>query len=643
MVVDIFFLFDLVLNFFLKVKISGSDENNDQRSLITRYDIARNYILGWFIIDLVSVVPVDVISMSFETGSSSIEAVKLVRLLRLIKLMRFLRASRMMARWSDHFHLTYTMKDLLRLIFLLLFSSHLMACFWGLVGHFNLDMDCTEGYPILKSSSKDTVLPDDSMDANWNWIAASYKAPSPDNMCDPWIVYIWALHFSVKTITSIGYGDISPQRQSEYVVCIFCMFWGGILWAYTIGNICATLGSADSDELSFRVQYDQLNEMMDDQNIQHDLRIRVRRYMKEATHAIAAGRHQEFEEILGDVVGMRLHREVATHLLYFRYVCNVPIFNGLGTDFTVQVSRALEPEFFAPKETIPPYFRLWLIIRGAAIFEGLVHVRGMHLREDFFLDSMDLQLSSNCNSEAAAITYCNALKFTKASFVDLLSDYPYEFKIIRKRSLLMMFRNAGWLFVRQARERMPDKNISNLIGRVKRDDSQYRYRKVHEQNIAARLFGNKLLSDVNGRFESAPPQERTDAFGSAQAGKEEPGVGESNNLLTLLNEVEHHEVDLKAAYAQIAGLDSKEEYYRATSTRLVDENAQLSRKIQALENEVSHLRTDLANAGNGNEGSVLWPTDTSVENPEIAKTLRNLQERRQKRDKQMSRTSTFEF
>ena len=45
------------------------------------------------------------------------------------------------------------------------------------------------------------------------------------------------------SITSIGYGDISPQRSVEYVVCIFGMLFGGILWAYIIGTICGVVSS----------------------------------------------------------------------------------------------------------------------------------------------------------------------------------------------------------------------------------------------------------------------------------------------------------------------------------------------------------------------------------------------------------------
>ena len=109
---------------------------------------------------------------------------------------------------------------------------------------------CNPGYPMTTSTSVGTALPDGSMDMNHNWILTAHKSPSPDNMCEPFAVYIWSLHWSIMTITSIGYGDFSPQRKAEYVVCIICMFLGGIMWAYVIGNVCATMGAVDRNVFS---------------------------------------------------------------------------------------------------------------------------------------------------------------------------------------------------------------------------------------------------------------------------------------------------------------------------------------------------------------------------------------------------------
>merc|ERR1719160_1148872 len=100
-----------------------------------------------------------------------------------------------------------------------------MACLWGAVGHLNLHMDCRLGYGIF---TPDHVITADGsvMDNNHNWIVTAQKDESPDNICDPFVVYMWSLHWSVMTITSIGYGDYSPQRSVEYFVCILFMYIG---------------------------------------------------------------------------------------------------------------------------------------------------------------------------------------------------------------------------------------------------------------------------------------------------------------------------------------------------------------------------------------------------------------------------------
>merc|ERR1719440_1074604 len=68
--------------------------------------IAFKYLKGWFLIDLVSTVPIDVIVvwyLSFQQGESTVEKdevrsiklIRTVRLFRLLKLMRLLRMSRL--------------------------------------------------------------------------------------------------------------------------------------------------------------------------------------------------------------------------------------------------------------------------------------------------------------------------------------------------------------------------------------------------------------------------------------------------------------------------------------------------------------------------------------------------------------------
>ena len=57
--------------------------------------------------------------------------------------------------------------------------------------------------------------------------------------------YLIALYWSVMTITTIGFGDVPPQTNSEIGFSVLCMFLGGAIYAYVIGNICGLISSMD--------------------------------------------------------------------------------------------------------------------------------------------------------------------------------------------------------------------------------------------------------------------------------------------------------------------------------------------------------------------------------------------------------------
>jgi len=100
-VIDVAFVLDLVMNFFLGYE---TEEGNVEREVKV---IAKKYLSTWFAVDLISVLPFFVFDSevlqweaeAVEFDTESLRVLQILRLLRVLKIVRLLRASRIIKRW----------------------------------------------------------------------------------------------------------------------------------------------------------------------------------------------------------------------------------------------------------------------------------------------------------------------------------------------------------------------------------------------------------------------------------------------------------------------------------------------------------------------------------------------------------------
>ena len=150
--IDLVFLFDLLLNFvtaFHTTKLTAAGEA--EWYLETRlWPIARHYLKGWFVLDLLSSVPLDTFMTLQVQGcgrpivgdasgaARGPGALQIVRILRLCKLPKILRVLKLQARLeelqNERFPNLATSQSfaLLQTLFVCLYIAHLLACgFYG--------------------------------------------------------------------------------------------------------------------------------------------------------------------------------------------------------------------------------------------------------------------------------------------------------------------------------------------------------------------------------------------------------------------------------------------------------------------------------------------------------------------------------
>ncbi|KAM4013403.1 voltage-gated delayed rectifier potassium channel KCNH5 isoform 4-T4 [Anomaloglossus baeobatrachus] len=216
-VVDVIFLVDIVLNFHTTFVGPGGEVISDPKL------IRMNYLKTWFVIDLLSCLPYDIINAfeNVDEGISSLfSSLKVVRLLRLGRV----------ARKLDHY-LEYGAAVLVLLVCVFGLVAHWLACIWYSIGD----------YEVIDEANNTTK--------NDSWLyqlGISIGSPYRYNTSgtgqweggpSKYSLYISSLYFTMTSLTTIGFGNIAPTTDGEKIFSVAMMMVGSLLYATIFGNV----------------------------------------------------------------------------------------------------------------------------------------------------------------------------------------------------------------------------------------------------------------------------------------------------------------------------------------------------------------------------------------------------------------------
>ena len=365
--------------------------------------IAQKYMSGWFWIDAPSSIPIELLELVVGEASADVAAMRMLRLFRLIRLLKLFKMSEMRTRLEDNeIHINLHLMRLVTLVCQLLYCAHLLGCGWFY----------TTWFPT--EDGRTWLLRYDAEAADRE---VSYK-------------YMISVYWALTTLTTVGYGDITPQNNLERMYSCLALLTGSLVFATMLASVNSLVAALDRQGAEAEEKLDQVKEYMRFRNLPRDLVVRMRRYY---TYFYSHKTVFDESDILGNLTPS-LRYEVVTYALKETIQC-IPLFKALDPEFQAEVFPLLKPMSASPREII--YSRgdrpdgLFFLLKGQveviSSFDGRVLYRvGPHR---YFGESAITGRRRNATHRA--MLSCDMIVIFQDQLMDLFQRRPHESAIIR--------------------------------------------------------------------------------------------------------------------------------------------------------------------------------------------------------------------
>uniref|UniRef100_A0A8C9V1G0 Voltage-gated inwardly rectifying potassium channel KCNH2 n=1 Tax=Scleropages formosus TaxID=113540 RepID=A0A8C9V1G0_SCLFO len=390
LIVDIMFVIDILINF-RTTYVNANDE-----VVSHPFRIAVHYFKGWFLIDMVAAIPFDL--LIYRNGE---ETTTLIGLLKTARLLRLVRVARKLDRYSE-----YGAAVLFLLMCTFALIAHWLACIWYAIG--NVERNGSIGW--LHSLA-------DQLGKPYN---ESTRGSGP-SIKDK---YVTALYFTFSSLTSVGFGNVSPNTNSEKIFSICVMLIGSLMYASIFGNVSAIIQRLYSGTARYHTQMLRVREFIRFHQIPNPLRQRLEEYFQHAwsytngidMNAVLKG----FPECLQADICLHLNRTLLQ---------NCKAFKGSSKGCLRALAMRFRTTHAPPGDTLvhagDVLTALYFISRGSIeILRGDVVVAILG-KNDIFGEPINLYARpGKSNADVRALTYCDLHKIHREDVLEVLDMYP---------------------------------------------------------------------------------------------------------------------------------------------------------------------------------------------------------------------------
>ncbi|XP_068092212.1 potassium voltage-gated channel subfamily H member 8 isoform X2 [Hyperolius riggenbachi] len=424
--VEILFIIDIILNF-RTTYVSKSGQ-----VVFKAKSICIHYVTTWFVIDLIAALPFDLLY------AFNVTVVSLVHLLKTIRLLRLLRLLQKLDRYSQHSTIVLT---LLMSMFALL--AHWMACIWYVIGRMEMEENPLSWDIETNRSGKWMLNVSNSIESkalktrpkSWlHELGKRLESPfySNNTQGGPTIrsTYIASLYFTLSSLTSVGFGNVSANTDAEKIFSICIMLIGALMHALVFGNVTAIIQRLYSRWSLYHTRTKDLKDFIRVHHLPQQLKQRMLEYFQ-TNWSVNNGidSHEllkEFPDELRSDITMYLNKEIL----------QLSLFENASRGCLRSLSLHIKTSFCAPGEYLlrqgDALQAIYLVCSGSmeVLKDGMV----LAILGKGDLIGATLSLSDQViktNADVKALTYCDLQCIILKGLYEVLDFYPeYAHKFV---------------------------------------------------------------------------------------------------------------------------------------------------------------------------------------------------------------------
>ncbi len=352
-----------------------------------RRSIARMYLRGWFTVDLVSGLPLawmfSMIPGSYASEAESHMGVVL-GIIVLTKVLKMAKISKVSAIFADIRRSLSVNPALMRLVtfaFWFVTVVHLMACGWVLIG------------------------------------ASETERPDFDQ-------YLRGVYWCVTTIATIGYGDYTPNHNSnlQIIYTIGVMVFGVGMYGYIIGNVASLIANLDTARAAYQEKMEEINDFFRSKRVPAALQSRLRDYYSYLWETQKSVSPVSITEELPHTLSMEI-------LLYLNrsILEKVSLFRNANEIFIREIVQLLRPMVFLPDDYIirqGEYGDCMYFLSSGDVEVVVGDRKVAQLGAGSPFGETALLQGEKRGASIRALSYCDVYKLSKADFDALRARYP---------------------------------------------------------------------------------------------------------------------------------------------------------------------------------------------------------------------------